>query len=189
MRCYATTARLNRSRITSRRHRSPVARPLCLWQCISLARRHGSIDSSGFALRFCRGRSSLLQSSFSARSSDKRPSKSCSLRPGRSTDGAMSLPLLKALLSLFPFKFLPSNAYEPFVNRVPQLVWLLLVQFFDFLFLNPICPLVSEAIEHDLSGNDCAMPHGFGQLPVEFRTSAVGVSPTCTPAIDASGFN
>jgi len=101
----------------------------------------------------------------------------------------MSLPSLKALLSLFPFKFPPSNADEPFVNRVPQLVWLLLVQFFDFLFLNPICPLVREAIEHDLFGNDCAMPHGFGQLPVEFRTSAVGVSPTCTPAIDASGFN
>jgi len=101
----------------------------------------------------------------------------------------MSLPSLKAFLSLFPFKFLPSNADEPFVNRVPQLVWLLLVQFFDFLFLNPICPLVREAIEHDFFGNDCAMPHGFGQLPVEFRTGAVGVSPTCTPAIDASGFN
>jgi hypothetical protein len=101
----------------------------------------------------------------------------------------MSLPSLKALLSLFPFKFLPSNAYEPFVNRVPQLVSLLLVQFFDFLFFNQMCPLVSEAIEHDLFGNGCAMPHGFGQLPVEFGTSAVGVSPTCTPAIDASGFN
>jgi hypothetical protein len=101
----------------------------------------------------------------------------------------MTLPSLKALLSLFPFKFLPSDSYEPFVNRVPQLVSLLPVQFFDFLFLNPMCPLVSEAIEHDLLGNGCAMPHGFGQLPVEFGSSTVGVSPTCTPAIDASGFN
>jgi hypothetical protein len=101
----------------------------------------------------------------------------------------MALSSLKALLSPFPFKFLPSNAYEPFVNRVPQLVSLLLVQFFDFLFLNPMCPLVSEAMEHDLFGNGCAMPHGFGQLPVEFGSSAVRVSPTCTPAIDASGFN
>jgi hypothetical protein len=101
----------------------------------------------------------------------------------------MSLPSSKALLSLFPFKFLPSNAYEPFVNRVPQLASLLLVQFFDFLFLNPICPLVREAIEHDLFGNGRAMPHGFGQLPVEFRAGAVGVSPKCTPAIDAVGFN
>ena len=101
----------------------------------------------------------------------------------------MTLSSLKALLSPFPFKFLPSNAYEPFVNRVPQLVSLLLVQFFDFLFLNPMCPLVSEAIEHDLFGNGCAMPHGFGQLPVEFGSSTVGVSPTCAPAIDASGFN
>jgi hypothetical protein len=101
----------------------------------------------------------------------------------------MTLPSLKALLSLFPFKFLPSNAYEPFVNRVPQLVSLLLVQFFDFLFLNPIRPLVSEAIEHDLFGNDCAMPHSFRQLPVELGSSAVGVSATCTPAVDASGFN
>jgi len=101
----------------------------------------------------------------------------------------MALSSLKALLSPFPFKFLPSNAYEPFVNRVPQLVSLQLVQFFDFLFLNPMCPLVSEAMEHDLFGNGCAMPHGFGQLPVEFGSSAVGVSPTCAPAIDASGFN
>ena len=101
----------------------------------------------------------------------------------------MTLPSLKALLSLFPFKFLPRDPYESFVNRVPQLVSLLLVQFFDFLFLNPMCPLVSEAIEHELFGNGCAMPHGFGQLPVEFGSSAVGVSPTCTPAIDASGFN
>jgi hypothetical protein len=101
----------------------------------------------------------------------------------------MTRPSLKALLSPFPFKFLPSNAYEPFVNRVPQLVLLQLVQFFDFLFLNPMCPLVSEAIEHDLFGNGCAMPHGFGQLPVEFGSSTVGVSPTCAPAIDASGFN
>jgi hypothetical protein len=101
----------------------------------------------------------------------------------------MTLPTLKALLSLFPFKFLPSNAYEPFVNRVPQLVSLLLVQFFDFLFLNPICPVVREAIECDLFGNDCAMPHGFRQFPVELGSSAVGVSATCTPAIDASGFN
>src|SRR2546423_9999188 len=138
----------------------------------------------GFALRFCRG-----PFAFSARSSDKGPTKSCSLRPSRSTDGAMSLPSLKALLSLFPFKFLPSNAYEPFVNRVPQLVSLQLVQFFDFLFLNPIRPLVSEAIEHDLFGNDCAMPHSFRQLPVELGSSAVGVSATCTPAIDASGFH
>ena len=120
---------------------------------------------------------------FSARS-DKKPAKSCTLRPS----GAMTLPSLKAL-SLFPFKFHPSDSYEPFVNRVPQLVSFLLVQFFDFLFLNQMCPLVSEAIEHDLFGNGCAMPHGFGQLPVEFRTGAVGVSPTCTPAIDASGFN
>ena len=30
---------------------------------------------------------------------------------------------------------------------------------------------------------------GFGQLPVEFGSSTVGVSPTCAPAIDASGFN
>jgi len=96
---------------------------------------------------------------------------------------------LKALLCLFPFKFLPSNAYEPFVNCVPQLASLLLVQFFDFLFLNPICPLVREAIEHDFFGNGCAVPHGFGQLPVELGSSAVGISPTCTPAIDASGFN
>ena len=101
----------------------------------------------------------------------------------------MTLPSLNALLSLFPFKFLPSDSYEPFVNRVPQLVSLLLVQFFDFLFLNQMCPLVSEAIEHDLFGNGCAMPHGFGQLPVEFGSSTVGVSPTCTPAIYASGFN
>ncbi len=101
----------------------------------------------------------------------------------------MTLPSLKALLSLFPFKFLPRDPYESFVNRVPQLVSLLLVQFFDFLFLNPMCPLVSEAIEHELFGNGCAMPHGFGQLPVEFGSSAVGVSPTCTPAIDAAGFN
>lgn len=101
----------------------------------------------------------------------------------------MTLSSLKALLSPFPFKFLPSNAYEPFVNRVPQLVLLQLVQFFDFLFLNPMCPLVSEAMEHDLFGNGCAMPHGFGQLPVEFGSSTVGVSPTCAPAIDASGFN
>src|SRR5439155_1751865 len=99
---------------------------------------------------------------FSARS-DKKPAKSCTLRPS----GAMTLPSLKAL-SLFPFKFLPSDSYEPFVNRVPQLVSLLLVQFFDFLFLNQMCPVVSEAIEHDLFGNGCAMPHGFGQLPVEF---------------------
>ena len=63
------------------------------------------------------------------------------------------------------------------------------MQFFDFLFLNPISPLVSEAIEHDLFGNGCTMPHGFGQLPVELGSSAVGISPTCTPAIDASGFN
>ena len=124
---------------------------------------------------------------FSARS-DKQ-AKSCTLRPSRSTGGAMTLPSLNALLSLFPFKFLPSDSYEPFVNRVPQLVSLLLVQFFDFLFLNQMCPLVSEAIEHDLFGNGCAMPHGFGQLPVEFGSSTVGVSPTCTPAIDASGFN
>src|SRR5438270_257330 len=120
---------------------------------------------------------------FSARS-DKKPAKSCTLRPS----GAMTLPSLKAL-SLFPFKFLPSDSYEPFVNRVPQLVSLLLVQFFDFLFLNQMCPVVSEAIEHDLFGNGCAMPHGFGQLPVEFGSSTVGVSPTCTPAIDATGFN
>ena len=58
----------------------------------------------------------------------------------------MTRPSLKALVSPFPFKFLPSNAYEPFVNRVPQLVLLQLVQFFDFLFLNPMCPLVSEAM-------------------------------------------
>jgi hypothetical protein len=69
------------------------------------------------------------------------------------------------------------------------LVSILIVQFFDFLFLNPISPLVSEAIEHDLFGNGCTMPHGFGQLPVELGSSAVGVSPTCTPAIDALGFN
>jgi hypothetical protein len=120
-----------------------------------------------------------------------KPLSTFELREGISTNKSVDWQKssLKALLSLFPFKFLPSNAYEPFVNRVPQLVSLLLVQFFDFLFLNPICPLVREAIEHDLFGNDCAMPHGFGQLPVEFRTSAVGVSPTCTPAIDASGFN
>jgi hypothetical protein len=101
----------------------------------------------------------------------------------------MTQPSLKALLSPFPFKFLPSNADEPFVNRIPQLVWPLLVQFFDFLFLNPICPLVREAIEHDLLGNGCAMPHGFGQLPVELGGSAVGVSPACTPVIDTCGFN
>jgi hypothetical protein len=101
----------------------------------------------------------------------------------------MTMPSLKALLSLFPFKFLPSDPYEPFVNRVPQLVSLLLVQFFNFLFLNPICLLVGEAIEHDLFGDGCAMPHGFGQLPVELGSSAVGVSPTRTPAIDTSGFN
>jgi hypothetical protein len=47
----------------------------------------------------------------------------------------MTLPSLKALLSLFPFKFLPRDPYESFVNRVPQLVSLLLAQFFDFLFL------------------------------------------------------
>jgi hypothetical protein len=96
---------------------------------------------------------------------------------------------LKALLSLFSFKFLPSGPYEPFVNRVPQLISLLLVQFFDFLFLNPIGLLVGEAIEHDFFGDGCAMPHGFGQLPVELGSSAVGVSTTRTPAIDASGFN
>ena len=99
------------------------------------------------------------------------------------------MPLLKTLLPFFPFKFLPSDPYEPFVNRVPQLVSLLLVQFFNFLFLNPICLLVGEAIEHDLFGDGCAMPHGFGQLPVEIGSSAVGVSPTRTPAIDTSGFN
>src|SRR5207245_6290202 len=107
----------------------------------------------------------------------------------RCNGGALSLSPLTSLLSLFRFKSLPSASYEPFVYRVPQLVSLLLVQFFDFLFLNQMCPLVSEAIEHDLFGNGCAMPHGFGQLPVEFGSSTVGVSPTCTPTIDASGFN
>jgi hypothetical protein len=101
----------------------------------------------------------------------------------------MTMPSLKALLSLFPFKFLPSDPYEPFVNRVPQLVSLLLVQFFNFLFLNPICLLVGEAIEHDLFGDGCAMPHGFGQLPVEIGSNAVGVSTARTPAIDSSGFD
>jgi hypothetical protein len=101
----------------------------------------------------------------------------------------MTMPSLKALLSLFPFKFLPSDPYEPFVNRVPQLVSLLLVQFFNFLFLNPVCLLVGEAIEHDLFGDGCAMPHGFGQLPVEIGSSAVGVSTARTPAIDSSGFD
>ena len=34
---------------------------------------------------------------------------------------------------------------------------MLLVQFFDFLFLNPICLLVGEAIEHDFFSDDCAV--------------------------------
>jgi hypothetical protein len=33
------------------------------------------------------------------------------------------------------------------------------------------------------------MPHGLGQLPVEIRSSAVGVSATRPPAINAAGFN
>jgi hypothetical protein len=80
------------------------------------------------------------------------------------------------------FIFLPSYPCESFVNRIPQLASVLLVKFFDFLFFNPIRILIGEAINHVLLGNGCAMPHGLGQLPVEIRSSAVGVSattPTC----------
>jgi hypothetical protein len=63
------------------------------------------------------------------------------------------------------------------------------VEFFDFLFFNPIGLPVGEAFNHDLFGNGCAMPHGFSQLPVKVRSSAVGVSTKRTPAIDSSGLN
>jgi hypothetical protein len=66
---------------------------------------------------------------------------------------------------------------------------ILFMDFFDFLFFQPIGLHVGEAINHDLFGDGCAMPHGFGQLPVEVGSSAVGVSTTRTPAIDSSGFN
>jgi hypothetical protein len=87
------------------------------------------------------------------------------------------------------FIFLPSYPCESFVNRILQLASVLLVKFFDFLFFNPIRILIGEAINHVLLGNGCAMPHGLGQLPVEIRSSAVGVSATRPPAINAAGFN
>jgi hypothetical protein len=63
------------------------------------------------------------------------------------------------------------------------------MEFFDFLFLNPICLLVGEAIKHNLFGNGCPMPHGFGQFPVEFGSSAVGVSAARASPVDSSGFD
>jgi hypothetical protein len=63
------------------------------------------------------------------------------------------------------------------------------MEFFDFLFFNPIGLLVGKAINHDRFGDGCAMPHGFGQFLVEVGSCAVGVSTTRTPGVDASGFN
>ena len=105
---YATTARLKplpdqnpAGAVSGRKTTLPLAMHQFSFVITGGSTRPGSRS-------ILRGPSSFLQSSFSARSSDKRPTKSCSLRPSRSTDGAMSLPSLKALLSLFPFKFLPS---------------------------------------------------------------------------------
>lgn len=63
------------------------------------------------------------------------------------------------------------------------------MELFDFLFFNPIGLPVSKAINHDLFSDRCPMPHGFGQLPVEVGSRAVGVSTKRSPAIDPSSFD
>jgi hypothetical protein len=78
--------------------------------------------------------------------------------------------------SLFLFKFFPIHTYKPFVDRVPQLTTILLMELFDLLFLNPISLAVGKPIDHDLFGDSCAMPHGFGQFSVELGRRAVRLS-------------
>jgi hypothetical protein len=63
------------------------------------------------------------------------------------------------------------------------------MEFFEFLFLNPICLLVGEAIEHNLFGNGCPIASWLRPTSCRIWCSAVGVSAARASPVDSSGFD
>jgi hypothetical protein len=59
------------------------------------------------------------------------------------------------------------------------------MEFFEFLFLNPICLLVGEAIEHNLFGNGCPIASWLRPTSCRISRSAAHVARSETLADDA----